>query len=517
METFTLKLFSPVPPRHSFWASRTTRVVACSGALKPSSSTERASVVVRAEHGGAVMEAAESVVLGQPKGKSDEIGVKGLGPYGGLVDDMHEDGGIGIVKFLRGKVFFITGSTGFLAKVLIEKMLRTTPDVGKIYVLIKAKDEEAAAERLKKDIINAELFKCLRQIHGKYYKSFMMSKLIPVVGNVCEPDVGLHVDFAHLIAHEVDVIINSAANTTFDERYDVAIDINTKGPSNLMGFAKKCSKLKLFLQVSTAYVNGQRQGKIMERPFCKGDTEALDVETEIKLAHDTQRAFQGNVTAQTMKDLGLQRMMDPIVLYYGKGQLTGFLVDPDGVIDVVPADVVVNATLAAMARHGGAPRPSMNIYHVASSVANPLVFNRLAALLHQHYSSSPCLDADGTPIRVPSMKLFNSVDEFSDHLWRDAARRCGLTADRKKSKKLEAMCRKTVEQLKYLAHIYHPYAFFNGRFDNSNAQGLMEFMSEEEKREFWFDVASIDWTDYISNVHIPGLRTHVMKGKRGIN
>lgn len=29
------------------------------------------------------------------------------------------------------------------------------------------------------------------------------------------------------------------------------------------------------------------------------------------------------------------RMMDPIVLYYGKGQLTGFLVDPKGVLDVV--------------------------------------------------------------------------------------------------------------------------------------------------------------------------------------
>jgi fatty acyl-CoA reductase len=28
-------------------------------------------------------------------------------------------------------------------------------------------------------------------------------------------------------------------------------------------------------------------------------------------------------------------MMDPIVLYYGKGQLTGFLVDPNGVLDVV--------------------------------------------------------------------------------------------------------------------------------------------------------------------------------------
>ncbi|KAL0544406.1 hypothetical protein IC582_019521 [Cucumis melo] len=557
METLTLKPFSVMPSIKCGWRSLSTlskvsmRVVACSGALKPSISTERvssSSVVVRA---------VESVVLAPPNGKSDEIAVKSLVPY----VDMDEDGGIGIVKFLGGKVFFITGATGFLGKVLIEKILRTAPDVGKIYVLIKAKDEEAAAERLKNDIINTQLFKCLRQIHGKYYMSFMMSKLIPVVGNVCESDVGLHVDFSHLIANDVDVIVNSAANTTFDERYDVAIDINTKGPSNLMEFAKKCSKLKLFLQISTAYVNGQRQGRIMEKPFCK----ELDVESEMKLA------FEDNGMGQNMKELGLQRakrygwqdtyvftkamgemvidemrgevpvaiirpsviestfkdpfpgwmegnrMMDPIVLYYGKGQLTGFLVDPNGVIDVVPADMVVNATLAAMARHGRAPRPSMNIYHVASSVANPLVFHRLADLLHQHYDSSPCLDVDGTPIRVPSMKLFDSVDDFSNHLWQDAARRCASTPDGKLSKKLEAICKKTVEQLKHLADIYQPYTFFNGRFDNSNVQGLMEIMSEEEKREFGFDVESIDWKDYITNVHIPGLRRHVMKGKRGFN
>lgn len=122
METLTLKPFSVVPSgarsRCSSWTSKSARVVACSGALKPNSiSMERASVVVRAEHGGAVMEAAGSVILAaSPNGKSEaEIGVKSLVPYGGLVD-MHEDGGIGIVKFLRGKVFFITGATGFLAK-----------------------------------------------------------------------------------------------------------------------------------------------------------------------------------------------------------------------------------------------------------------------------------------------------------------------------------------------------------------------------------------------------------------
>jgi len=36
--------------------------------------------------------------------------------------------------------------------VLIEKILRTTPDVGKIYVLIKAKNEEAAMDRLKSEV-----------------------------------------------------------------------------------------------------------------------------------------------------------------------------------------------------------------------------------------------------------------------------------------------------------------------------------------------------------------------------
>ncbi|RVW49073.1 Fatty acyl-CoA reductase 2 [Vitis vinifera] len=66
-----------------------------------------------------------------------------------------------------------------------------------------------------------------------------------------------------------------------------------------------------------------------------------------------------------------QALVGPIVFYYGKGQLTGFLVDPKEVLYVVPADMVVNATLAAMAKHGVAGRPEMNIYHIASSVVNP--------------------------------------------------------------------------------------------------------------------------------------------------
>ncbi|MED6220822.1 hypothetical protein PIB30_048536 [Stylosanthes scabra] len=582
--------------------TRRTNIVHCQGGGNVTNSSGLSSILqqerpkfVNTEHTATTIMDPGSLVLSQNAKNQGEIVVKDLVSYG-----------IGIVKFLRGKKFFITGATGFLAKVLIEKILRTEPDVSKMYLLIKAENKQAAIERLHNEIINTELFSCLRQIHGKSFQAFMLSKLVPVVGNICESNLGLDEDSSAVIADEVDVIVNSAANTTFDERYDTAININTRGPCHLMSIAKKCKKLKLFLQVSTgkmtpagrkiseihllttdfaAYVNGQRHGRILEKPFGIGDCIAsenfspkgsskvlptLDIESEMNLVSNFKGNFEDNILAQKMRELGLERarrhgwqdtyvftkamgemmidkvredipvviirpsviestfkepfpgwmegnrMMDPIVLCYGKGQLTGFLVDPNGVLDVVPADMVVNATLAAMATHGMSKKSEINVYQIASSVVNPLVFQELARLLYEHYSSSPCIDSNGRPIQVPMMKLFSSTQEFSDHLWKDAIQKSGLTdmtLSKEVPQKLETMCRKSVEQAKYLANIYEPYTFYGGRFDNSNTQRLMESMSEEEKRDFGFDVKSIDWGSYITNVHIPGLRRHVMKGR----
>lgn len=133
----------------------------------------------------------------------------------------------------------------------------------------------------------------------------------------------------------------------------------------------------------------------------------------------------------------------------------------------VPADMVVNATLAAIAKHGMAREPGINVYQIASSVVNPLVFQDLAELLYEHYNSSPCVDSKGSPVRVSSMKLFRSMEEFSDHLWDDATNKIGLKTvasfNRKLSKKIESIFKKRIEKAKYLAEIYKPYTFYCGR------------------------------------------------------
>ncbi|KDP42073.1 hypothetical protein JCGZ_01861 [Jatropha curcas] len=219
--------------------------------------------------------------------------------------------GIGIADFLQGNNYFVTGATGLLGKALIEKMLRTISHVGRIFLLIRAKHEDAAMERLKNEIIHAELFKCLKEIHGKSYEAFMMSKLVPVAGTLCQDNLGMDAETATEIAEQVHVIINSAATTTLVEieRYDVALNTNTRGPLRLLDFATKCQKLKVFLHVSTAFVNGERQGIILEKPFHMGQGIAskvpfLDVDAEMKLVFmgfdnsNTKKLIEGMSTEE---------------------------------------------------------------------------------------------------------------------------------------------------------------------------------------------------------------------------
>ena len=46
----------------------------------------------------------------------------------------------------------------------------------------------------------------------------MLIKLVPVIGSMCESDLGMDANLMSEIGEEVDVIINSAANTNFKER-----------------------------------------------------------------------------------------------------------------------------------------------------------------------------------------------------------------------------------------------------------------------------------------------------------
>jgi alcohol-forming fatty acyl-CoA reductase len=53
-----------------------------------------------------------------------------------------------IADFYRNRSVFLTGGTGFMGKVLIEKLLRSCPDMDTIYLLVRPKSGCQASQRI---------------------------------------------------------------------------------------------------------------------------------------------------------------------------------------------------------------------------------------------------------------------------------------------------------------------------------------------------------------------------------
>ncbi|XP_073146337.1 fatty acyl-CoA reductase 1-like [Henckelia pumila] len=227
---------------------------------------------------------------------------------------------IEIVQYFEGKTFLITGATGFLAKIFLEKILRLQPNVKKLFLLIRPTTERSIEQRLREEIFGIDLFRVLREEMGGDLSS-LLDKVIPIPGDISHDNLGIvDSELRHNMLQEIDIIVNSAATTNFDERYDVALGINALGAMHLEKFAIKCSKLETLLHVSTAYVHGNGVGLIPERAFRKGDTldgakiSYLDINTETEIANDRLRELQAQNSTEkeiirAMKDLGIERAM----------------------------------------------------------------------------------------------------------------------------------------------------------------------------------------------------------------
>jgi fatty acyl-CoA reductase len=203
------------------------------------------------------------------------------------------------------------------------------------------------------------------------------------------------------------------------------------------------------------------------------------------------------------------RMAEPLILAFARAALPEFSGLPDAVMDIVPADLVVNAVLAVAA----APPPlgQHRIYHVTTGSQNPLRLRQLYELCGEYFERHPLRDRWGQAVGTPTW-TFPSRGELMARgraalgLVEAAQRALELlplrAATTRWSDGLAERQRELARGLE-LAELYGVYMEVDTIFEAGNLPRLWRELDAAERHRFPFDPAGFTWRHYLHDVHLP--------------
>ncbi len=163
-----------------------------------------------------------------------------------------------------GKNIVLSGTTGFLGKVVLAMLLDRYPNIGRIYPLIRPGASDKSRERFDKTVATSPAMEPLRRRYGNDYLDFLHSKVVPIDGNITRGEsCGISEETLAMLERDgVDLIVNSAGLVDFDPPIDHALAINATGAQNVVSLARRFDAA--VVHVSTCFVAGIRNGQVLE-------------------------------------------------------------------------------------------------------------------------------------------------------------------------------------------------------------------------------------------------------------
>ncbi|MEP6477516.1 MAG: HAD-IB family hydrolase [Actinomycetota bacterium] len=498
--------------------------------------------------------------------------------------------GSSIVDRLAGKTVLLTGVTGFLGQVVLERLLMDFSQT-RVVLLVRSQTGATARERVEY-LLRKPAFTLLRERYAGDAAIDLLNERTQVVDG----------DFSRSepsIPAGIDVVIHSAATVSFDPPIDEAFQTNLFGALNLYRGVLAGGSRPAFVHISTAYVAGVQKGVIPEGPLehrvdyrmegelaltARADVEGSSRRPEqlrsfmAKAAKEHSRAGPQTVAEdaeQRRKDwatsrlveYGRQRarslgwpdvytftkamgeraveelcaaenlplsvvrpsiiesalaypfpgwidgfkMADPIIRAYGLGQIPEFPGIPEGIVDLIPVDFVVNAILAVAATPAAAGEA--HHYNVSSGSRNPLRFYELYEWVREYFEEHPLPARGRGEHKVPEWKfpgnlkvgkmlrraerLTDVAEKVVTHLpkskgMRDAVRR----VDRDRAR---------VEFVKRYSDLYGMYTETEVVYTDDRTFALYGSMDLQDRARFPFDSAMVDWKYYLKDVHAPAV------------
>ncbi|KAL7013489.1 hypothetical protein ACKWTF_015423 [Chironomus riparius] len=355
-----------------------------------------------------------------------------------------------IPEFYNNKSVFITGGTGFVGKVLIEKLLRSCPGIDNIYLLCRSKKGKNINERLE-EVKSSPAFDLLREQNPK-----ALNKIILIEGDASKLELGISKADQETLKDKVSIVIHLAATINFSEHLQLATFTNVRSVREALVLSKQMRNLKSFVYVSTAYTFWYT----LDVEETIGDTEydpshiikLCEMSVPKEIEQQTKNLLGNHLNTYTFtkslaeKYLQLESKDLPVVivrpsmvgaseiepkpgwidsfsastlfLYHtARGSFRSVQHAKGSPFDIIPIDKVANMIIAAswktaMNKEANGPQ----VYHITSGAVNPItlydVFERTLKLARQF----PLNDVIWYPtMRYYTTKIGNDLDIYFLH------------------------------------------------------------------------------------------------------
>uniref|UniRef100_T1JE71 Fatty acyl-CoA reductase n=1 Tax=Strigamia maritima TaxID=126957 RepID=T1JE71_STRMM len=442
-------------------------------------------------------------------------------------------------QFFKDRSLFITGTTGFLGKVLLEKLLSTCPDVRAVYILVRTKRGKDVAQRLE-EIFDSKAFDRIKVAHPALIK-----KVIALNGDITLPLFGLNSTDIELLAENVSIVFNSAANVRFEDPIKFAITTNLLSVRHLIQICEKMIKLEAVVHVSTAYSNCNRSSidEIIYKPH-------LDPSKVIEIFNNLNDEIANKICQTILGDFPntytFTKCLAEYLFMEEGGNLPRAIVRPGAItcawtepfpgwidsrsawgglgiaiglgatrniccyseIDIpfVPVDFCVNMFITSARQTALNKCGALKVYHCASGGASKISLGSFIKLWVDHSSKYPL----NNMARIPSVRCNGSYFANSTFsLWDYYTFLCPMdyllqiTGNKPLLRRIFRLFNLNLKTSQFgLKREW--------QFNNENAMQLWNSLSIEEKKMYNFDLEQIDWSRHVEN-YVYGLKVYQLQ------
>ncbi|CAG4948944.1 unnamed protein product [Parnassius apollo] len=448
-----------------------------------------------------------------------------------------------IPEYYKGKTLFVTGGSGFMGKVLIEKLLYSCTELDRIYLLLRNKKDVKSEDRLQ-SIYSSPCFDRLRKEKPGVFES----KVFVIAGDASEVGLGLSEEDRALLVNRVNIIFHVAASVRFNDPLAVAARLNLRGTKEIVDLAKDVRFLEVLIHVSTSYANTNRDPveEIMYPPHadwrdtlmvCEGtDEHTLKVLTpkylgELpntytftkQLAEHVVYEQKGKLPAVIIRpSIVISSMKEPmpgwienfngpagILVASGKGILRSLYSNPDISADYMPVDIAIKGFIVAGWIRGTKTLESTDdipVYNCCAGNLNKVTIGEVVKLGHEVVVSMPLNDAlwraGGS---VTTSKLVHYIKVLLLHLFPALLVDLLLWIVGRQPMLVK------IQRRIYIANLaLRYYLTQQWTFSNDNFVKLRGCLKEEDEQNFYYEMENIDKYEFFKQSCLGG-RKYLLK------